>query len=149
MRFFEHTTLLHKRLYDKAERDDTILQLTQDAVVLLKAIKLFVELRGDEGLLCFLGFLLRFGANARVGLRYLDQCEKKVRVIHPCYCEIHAVVDHLAHKQISGVGLHLLEVLVVLSRGHNSGHVHAAIVSVLLHALASNHIKCEHIKMAL
>jgi gamma-glutamyl phosphate reductase len=37
----------------------------------------------------------------------------------------------------------------MLSGGHNSGLVNAAIVSVFLHALASDHIKSEHVKMAL
>ena len=97
MRLFNRTPLLHKCLHDKAERDDAVLQLTQNTEVLLKAIKLLVELRGNEGLLCFLSFLLRLWANVRVGLRYLDQCEEKVRVVHPRHSEIHAVVYHLAH----------------------------------------------------
>jgi gamma-glutamyl phosphate reductase len=43
----------------------------------------------------------------------------------------------------------LFEILVVLSGGHDSGHVNTAVVSVFLHALASDHIKSEHVKMAL
>jgi gamma-glutamyl phosphate reductase len=43
----------------------------------------------------------------------------------------------------------LFEVLVMLSGGHNSGLVNAAIVSVFLHTLASDHIKSEHVEMAL